>query len=253
MTEQNNPFYSKYEALKRLTLGSSVSNSSIAKPPPSSRTPPVAAQLPTKSVQNLTEKLAAISSQSNDIATHSITENPISAVAPVSHNASRNTLEKEKSSAQVGGCVLRIRNTQRNTPADAARITQPHGGQSPGDRRGNERKPRTFRCSDDEWTMIEEKAKSVGMSPAAYVREAGIHGSVPLKELTAFQAVIETLRLELVRIGTNLNQATHRLNAQGNLPNYLAAFETLRRPLLNILIKVDAALAVEHAEGSHVH
>lgn len=83
------------------------------------------------------------------------------------------------------------------------------------------RTPRTdhigVRVTPRERAAIAERSARCGMTPSAYVRESALlRDEAPVR--IAGQGELRAIRLELKRIGTNLNQAVRALNARGPEP-----------------------------------
>lgn len=128
--------------------------------------------------------------------------------------------------SQAGAILDRARSRTERTDVDDARTS----GRSAGARRPAGAVPRrrrtTVRWTDDEWAAIERAAAAVGLKPAAYVAaatEAAVEGTEGPRPDPAREAVGELLatRTQLVRVGTNLNQAVHRFHSTGDAPPWL--------------------------------
>lgn len=71
-----------------------------------------------------------------------------------------------------------------------------------------------LRVTAVERALIEEKAAAAGLTLVEYCRRAIFKSQVPPRRGTTDQALL----VELNRVGVNLNQIAHRVNAGRNLP-----------------------------------
>ena len=71
------------------------------------------------------------------------------------------------------------------------------------------KKIRIFRASADEWETIKRNAKEVGMKPCTYIRRIAIEGKIKKYDMK----LVNDVRLELIRIGTNINQISAMANS----------------------------------------
>lgn len=91
-----------------------------------------------------------------------------------------------------------------------------------------------IRLTTDENHRVQEFAAASGLSPANWIRTRIFTGKFPAPKLSPLDASIYR---ELKRIGVNLNQVTHKINA-GEFPKeYLPQILELNR-LLNKIINL---------------
>jgi hypothetical protein len=103
--------------------------------------------------------------------------------------------------------------------------------------------PVTIRFTAEEYRRIEEYAQGSIMSPANWMRYKVFTGKFPPLRVSPVEV---SLYKELRRIGVNLNQGTHKLNA-GEFPkDYLA----LQLELLAMLTKIYKLLADDRQSGN---
>ncbi len=104
----------------------------------------------------------------------------------------------------------------------------------------------TIRLSDKEYERIKQSAKKTKLSMAEYVREQVSKGKIDIMQnagpdITEFT----TLTSEFHRIGINLNQISHHLNAgdemtgsmQKELTHYISELKTMRDEFKELLRK----------------
>jgi len=84
------------------------------------------------------------------------------------------------------------------------------------------KKIRIFRASDEEWEKIKTKAREVGMKPCTYVRRMAVHGEIKKYDMK----IVNDFRLELIRIGTNINQIATMVNSTNSV--YAKDFENMK-------------------------
>ena len=65
-----------------------------------------------------------------------------------------------------------------------------------------------FRANDEEWEIIKCKAKEAGMKPCTYVRRIAVQGQIKKFDMR----LVNEIKLELIRIGTNINQIATMVN-----------------------------------------
>jgi len=92
-----------------------------------------------------------------------------------------------------------------------------------------------IRLTTDENNKVNEFASASGLSPANWIRAKIFTGKFPNVKISPLDA---SIYLELKRIGVNLNQVTHKINA-GNLPKeYLerqVELANLIKKIINLL------------------
>lgn len=88
--------------------------------------------------------------------------------------------------------------------------------------------------NDAEWSVLEARAKRANMSIARYCREQSLSREVREVDKSVAQVVIDQA-MNLNKIGSNINQIAHQLNAAG-----VTDFSQLER----LLAKVDKAMGV---------
>jgi hypothetical protein len=93
-----------------------------------------------------------------------------------------------------------------------------------------------IRLTADENHKVQEFASASGLSPANWIRARIFTGKFPAPKLSLLDACIYR---ELKRIGVNLNQATHKINA-GEFPKeflpHLLELTRLLSKIINLLI-----------------
>lgn len=92
------------------------------------------------------------------------------------------------------------------------------------------------RVTAAELAFVQEQAARVGLSLSEYCRRIVLRRKVAPARTDADEALL----LELNRVGVNLNQIAHRLNAGGTVPPHLSA----------VLDEVRAAVARLAADGA---
>ena len=101
------------------------------------------------------------------------------------------------------------------------------------------RKNRCIRYSANEWEEISRRAERAGIAPGTYVRKISLRGSglkTPRRKNPTAGREIKKLKLELARVGNNLNQLTRWANAR------LKSRESADMGLGELARKIDAAL-----------
>ena len=92
-----------------------------------------------------------------------------------------------------------------------------------------------IRLTSDENNKVNEFASACGLSPANWIRTKIFTGKSPAVKMSPIDS---SIYLELKKIGVNLNQVTHKINA-GEFPNdYLARqleLAELLRKIINLL------------------
>ena len=84
---------------------------------------------------------------------------------------------------------------------------------------------RKFRASDEEWDIIKQNAEKVGMKPCTYVRRMAVEGQIKKFDMRA----VNDVKLELIRIGTNINQIAAMVNATNSA--YSQDVENLKKEI----------------------
>lgn len=92
---------------------------------------------------------------------------------------------------------------------------------------------RVFRASADEWEIIKRNAKEVGMKPCTYVRRMAVHGEIKKYDMK----IVNDFRLELIRIGTNINQIATMVNSTHSV--YVKDFENMQTEFSKLQKVVD--------------
>ena len=90
------------------------------------------------------------------------------------------------------------------------------------------RKIRIIRASDDEWETIKKNASSVGMKPCTYVRRMAVEGQIKKFDMR----LVNDVRLELIRIGTNVNQIAAMVNTTNSV--YSQDVENLKKEIATL-------------------
>lgn len=92
-----------------------------------------------------------------------------------------------------------------------------------------------IRLTADENNKVNEFAASCGLNPANWIRGKIFMGKLPAVKMSPIDA---SVYVELKRIGVNLNQVTHKINAgefpKEYLPQLLELAELLRK-IINLL------------------
>ncbi|PZR27274.1 MAG: hypothetical protein DI538_25830 [Azospira oryzae] len=91
-----------------------------------------------------------------------------------------------------------------------------------------------IRLTVEESSIVNEQAEASGISPANWIRHKIFTGKFPPVRMSLIDAA---LYQELKRIGVNVNQATHKLNAGEHPAHYLLAQVQLEK-MLDKLFKV---------------
>lgn len=91
-----------------------------------------------------------------------------------------------------------------------------------------------IRLTAEENTQLSEYANSSGLSPANWIRKKIFSGKNPPARLSPLDA---SLYNELKRIGVNLNQVTHKINA-GEFPKEYLVRQLELQMMLNKVIKI---------------
>lgn len=99
-----------------------------------------------------------------------------------------------------------------------------------------------FRCTPEEARLIDEKAKEEHKTTSRYVRDAALTRNT-LRIPQKAQDVLEDLRSNELKIGTNINQAVRLCNTKGyvsradyvELRGFLVKLMTQRRDIIHIL------------------
>lgn len=87
------------------------------------------------------------------------------------------------------------------------------------------RELRKFRASDEEWEIIKKNAAEVGMKPCTYVRRIAVEGKIKKFDMR----LVNEVRLELSRIGTNVNQIAAMVNTTSSV--YSQDMESLKKEI----------------------
>lgn len=90
------------------------------------------------------------------------------------------------------------------------------------------KRKRNFRVSDEEWEIIKCKATSAGMKPCTYVRRMAVEGKLKKYDMK----IVNDVRLEMYRIGTNLEQIS-KIVSQSN-PAYNSDMEELKKEYIKM-------------------
>lgn len=97
-----------------------------------------------------------------------------------------------------------------------------------GSRRGSERRQRRhvarLRLDEAEQAKLEERASAAGLSTGAYLRAAALGGAGVRARPRASvdRQLLARANADLNRVGNNINQIAHALNAGGDPPYLLA-------------------------------
>ena len=111
---------------------------------------------------------------------------------------------------------------------------------------GSGNRKRTKQClvrfTEEEYTAIEAKADKAGIASAAFLRAAALGDPGPRAQRRppADHQALRRILGELGRVGNNLNQIAHRLNAGDrahipDLANALAAYLDIRNAIFDAL------------------
>jgi hypothetical protein len=100
------------------------------------------------------------------------------------------------------------------------------------------------RATDEEKQLLEEKAERLGMSvPRLLMQSALYSGGGTLPERHALYRELAALRIQLIKLGTNMNQLAHHANAnEGELRPEMGPALTAARTLIQRTEAVMAAL-----------
>lgn len=90
-----------------------------------------------------------------------------------------------------------------------------------------------IRLTEDESNKVNQYAAASGLSPANWIRYKVFVGKFPPVKMSPLDA---SVYLELKRIGVNLNQVTHRINA-GEFPTEYLMRQLELTMILNKIIK----------------
>ena len=90
------------------------------------------------------------------------------------------------------------------------------------------RKIRIIRASDEEWEIIKKNAAEVGMKPCTYVRRIAVDGKIKKFDMR----LVNDVRLELIRIGTNVNQIAAMVNTTNSV--YSQDVENLKKEIATL-------------------
>ena len=99
-----------------------------------------------------------------------------------------------------------------------------------------------FRCTPEEGRLIDEKAKEEHKTTSRYVRDAALTRNI-LRIPQKAQNVLEELRSNELKIGTNINQVARLCNTKGyvsrddyvELRGFLVKLMTQRRDIIHVL------------------
>jgi hypothetical protein len=83
-----------------------------------------------------------------------------------------------------------------------------------------------LRYTDDEYTEVADAARCAGLTPSGYVAEAALAAASgqegpALRPERAALAELVRARIQVRKLGTNVNQAARQLNAFGEAPEWL--------------------------------
>lgn len=95
------------------------------------------------------------------------------------------------------------------------------------------REIKKFRASDEEWEIIKRNAKEVGMKPCTYVRRMAVHGEIKKYDMK----LVNDVKLEMIRIGTNINQIATMVNSTHSV--YVKDFENMQTEFSKLQKVVD--------------
>jgi hypothetical protein len=108
-------------------------------------------------------------------------------------------------------------------------------------RRGSEKRQRRhvvrMRLDDDEQVKLGERASACGLSTGAYLRAAalGRAGVRARPRASVDRQLLARANADLNRVGNNINQIAHALNAGRDMPQSLAEAMTDLREVLSAL------------------
>ena len=108
---------------------------------------------------------------------------------------------------------------------------------------GSEKRKRpcllSVRMTDAEFTEVNSKAEAVELTPASYARSMLLDMPAPraVRRPAVERENVARVLAQLGKIGSNLNQIAHHMNAGNNLAN-----ETLARALTDVSAMRDACL-----------
>lgn len=91
------------------------------------------------------------------------------------------------------------------------------------------REIRIFRANDEEWEIIKCRAREVGMKPCTFVRRMSVQGQIKKYDMK----IVNDVKLELIRIGTNINQIATMVNStntvcQSDIENLKKEFSVMQ-------------------------
>ena len=95
------------------------------------------------------------------------------------------------------------------------------------------REIKKFRASNEEWEIIKRNAKEVGMKPCTYIRRIAIEGKIKKYDMK----LVNDVRLELIKIGTNINQIATMVNSTNSV--YAKDFENMQTEFSKLQKVVD--------------
>lgn len=95
------------------------------------------------------------------------------------------------------------------------------------------REIKKFRASDEEWEIIKRNAKEVGMKPCTYVRRMAVEGKIKKYDMK----LVNDVKLEMIRIGTNINQIATMVNSTHSV--YVKDFENMQTEFSKLQKVVD--------------
>lgn len=125
-----------------------------------------------------------------------------------------------------------------SAPLDALVTAQPAASDL---RHGSEKRQRQhvarLRLDDAEQAKLEERASASGLSTGAYLRAAALGGAgVRAKPRASVdRQLLARANADLNRVGNNINQIAHALNAGRDMPHGLAEAMTDLRGVLSAL------------------
>ena len=95
------------------------------------------------------------------------------------------------------------------------------------------REIKKFRVNDEEWEIIKSKAAAAGMKPCTYVRRMAVEGQVKKFDMK----IVNDVRLEMSRIGTNINQIAAMVNTTNSA--YAQDVESMKKEFIVLRNVVD--------------
>lgn len=95
------------------------------------------------------------------------------------------------------------------------------------------REIKKFRASNEEWEIIKRNAKEVGMKPCTYVRRMAVEGKIKKYDMK----LVNDVKLEMIRIGTNINQIATMVNSTHSV--YVKDFENMQTEFSKLQKVVD--------------